>query len=226
MQKELTKKLKRFAELPTFPNVFQHLQSTQTINNFQHKGKWGEFYFKNSNPIILELGCGKGEYTVGLGQRETNKNFIGIDLKGNRIWVGAKQALDNKMQNVAFLRMRIDNIETAFAQNEVEEIWITFPDPQPQKPRERKRLTFIRFLEKYKSILKPNGIIHLKTDSRFFYEYTLQVIKENNFQLLDFTNDLYNDNTKPREKVKGIKTYYEKLFSEKGFKINYLCFKF
>lgn len=226
MQKELTKKLQRFAELPTFPNVFEQLQSTQKINDFELKGKWREVYFKNPNPIILELGCGRGEYTVGLGQREADKNFIGIDLKGNRIWVGAKQALENKMNNVAFMRMRIDNIETAFAPNEVDEIWITFPDPQPQKPRERKRLTCLRFLEKYKSILKPSGIMHLKTDSQFFYEYSLQVIKENNFQLLDSTSDLYSDSITSREKVKGIKTYYEKLFAKKGFKINYLCFKF
>jgi tRNA (guanine-N7-)-methyltransferase len=194
------------------------------------KGKWNSDFFKNDHPIVLELGCGKGEYTVGLAQRYPHKNFIGVDIKGNRIWLGAKQALDSNMSNVAFMRTRIDFIEAVFDKNEVSEIWITFPDPQPQKTRARKRLTSPPFLNRYKNILAPGGLIHLKTDSFLLYEYTLEVIKENNYQLLEHTNDLYGkrDITHFGDdlgEVGAIKTFYEKKFSDLGFKINYIRFR-
>ncbi|MBL7917330.1 MAG: tRNA (guanosine(46)-N7)-methyltransferase TrmB [Bacteroidia bacterium] len=192
---------------------------------FAQKGKWREQFFKNNNPIVLELGCGKGEYTVGLGEKNRNKNFIGVDLKGNRIWTGAKYALENKLDNIAFLRSRIDFIENCFEKDEVDEIWITFPDPQPQKTRARKRLTNIRFLNYYKKILKPGGIIHLKTDSTSLYEYTLEVLKENNFPIIWHTNNLYKDCPTDRKELIEIKTYYEKLFTERGEDIKYILFQ-
>ena len=223
------KKLQRFAEVATFPNVF-HLSYEESLKGFKLKGKWNSEFFKNEHPIVLELGCGKGEYTVGLAQRFPDKNFIGIDIKGNRIWMGAKEALDENMSNAAFLRTRIDFIEAAFAKDEVSEIWITFPDPQPQKTRERKRLTSPQFLERYKNLLKPDGLIHLKTDSFPLYEYTLEVIRKNSYELIEHTDDLYGK----REiisfgddlgEVGAIKTYYEKKFSALGFKICYLRFR-
>lgn len=166
------RKLERFAAIETFSNVFQHVQTSHQISDFEQKGKWKESVFKKENPLVLELGCGKGEYTIGMARAFKNKNFLGLDLKGNRIWRGAKTALDETLENAAFLRCRIENIEKAFDKNEVDEIWITFPDPQPQKTRERKRLTAPGFLKRYKNILKPNGKIHLKTDSFSLYSYT------------------------------------------------------
>lgn len=223
------KKLQRFAEVSTFHNVF-YLSYEQSLIGLPLKGKWHNEFFKNDNPIVLELGCGKGEYTVGLAQRYPQKNFIGVDIKGNRIWMGAKQAVEEKMPNVAFIRTRIDFIEACFAKGEVSEIWITFPDPQPQRPRERKRLTSPMFLDRYKNLLKPGGIVHLKTDNFPFYEYTLQVIKENNYELLEHTDDLYGKQEirsfgDDLGEVGAIKTYYEKKFSAMGFKICYLRFR-
>jgi tRNA (guanine-N7-)-methyltransferase len=222
------KKLLHFAEITTFHNVVEHCQTSSTIGNNLMKGNWHREYFKNNNPIVLELGCGKGEYTIGLAKKNPNKNFIGVDLKGNRIWCGAKTALEENINNVAFVRTRIENIATVFEKNEVSEIWITFPDPQPQKTRIRKRLTNSLFLNKYKQILNSDGIIHLKTDSAPLYEYTLEVIDEEKHTLLIKTNDLYSDeiiDTKEFHEAQAIKTYYEKLFSDKGFKICYLQFK-
>ena len=222
------RKLERFAAIETFSTVFQHVQTSQQINDFEQKGKWKESVFKNQNPLILELGCGKGEYTIGMSRADKTKNFLGLDLKGNRIWRGAKTALDEKIDNAAFLRCRIENIEKAFENNEVDEIWITFPDPQPQKTRERKRLTSPRFLISYKNILKPNGKIHLKTDSYALYLYTLEVIKETGAELIYKTGDLYNS-TIPEivnePSLKTIQTHYENLFAAKGFKICYIQFK-
>jgi tRNA (guanine-N7-)-methyltransferase len=226
-------KLRQFAEIETFENVFHHMQYSEKVADLPLKGCWNKSYFNNTNPIILELGCGKGEYTLGLAKSHPIKNFIGIDLKGNRIWRGEKTALENQQKNVAFLRTRIENIETCFEKDEVSEIWITFPDPQPQKARIKKRLTSPPFLERYKKFLKPNGIIHLKTDNAPLYEYTLEVIKENNYTLLESTNDLYEklhvqDNdilaNFPSETF-SIQTFYEKKFSDKGFKICYLRFR-
>ena len=216
-------KLQRFAELKTFPNVHDFL-FTERENNFKLKGKWNKEYFKNNNPIVLELGCGKGEYSIGLAEKYPNKNFIGVDIKGARIWRGSKNAQEKNLQNVAFLRTQVEFIEGCFEKDEVSEIWITFPDPQPNK--EKKRLTHSVFLNRYKNILQQNGVIYLKTDSAELHEFSLDVISENKLTLLDSTNDLYADNEKSREEVKSIKTHYEKLFTAQGKKITYLKFHF
>lgn len=219
------RKLKKFAEVSSFQNCFFLSFEQSKAEGLPLKGKWNELFFKNNNPIVLELGCGKGEYTVGLAKRYPEKNFIGIDIKGNRIWTGAKTAVESKMNNVAFIRTRIDFIEACFGKNEVSEIWITFPDPQPQKTRERKRLTNMMFINRYKSTLTEGGIINLKTDNEPFYDYSREVIKENNIKELDFTNDLYADVSLRDEALTNIKTHYEQLFSKKGFKICYLKFR-
>lgn len=218
-------KLEKFAELNTFENTFA-FHHFDISNGFAKKGKWNTEVFKNDNPIVVELGCGRGEYTIGLAEHNATKNFIGVDVKGNRIWTGAKHATVNNMKHVAFLRTRIDFIDHCFAENEVSEIWITFPDPQPQKNRARKRLTNPDFfLNRYKKILKPGGLIHLKTDSTFFYDYTMEVIKEKNLNLLFSTNNLYKNCPEGREELTRIKTYYESLFTAKGEDIKYCCFK-
>lgn len=219
------RKAKKFAEVNSFNNCFFLSFEESRAEGLPLKGKWNSDYFKNNNPIVLELGCGKGEYTVGLAQRYPDINFIGVDIKGNRIWTGARTATDNKMNNVAFIRTRIDFIDTCFSNNEVSEIWITFPDPQPQKSRVRNRLTNMIFINRYKKILKNNGIVNLKTDSEPFYDFTREVIAENKLEELDATNDLYSNSTKRDESLTSIKTYYEKKFSEKGFKICYLKFR-
>jgi tRNA (guanine-N7-)-methyltransferase len=219
------KKLERFREIKEFPHVFEfHFEAID--DGFDMKGNWNSTFFKNNHPIVLELGCGKGEYTVGLGGLSPEKNFIGVDLKGNRLWVGAKQALDEEKTNISFLRTRVDFIDHCFGEGEVSEIWITFPDPQLQKTRERKRLTSLRFLDRYRKFLKPGGIIHLKTDSKPFYDYTLEVIADNKYTLLDHTPDLYADPSQRPSELTEIKTYYEGIFSSKGFKICYLKFSF
>ena len=215
-------KLQRFAELKTFQNAHEFL-FTERDFDFKLKGKWNSEHFKNENPIVLELGCGKGEYSIGLAEKYPVQNFIGIDIKGARIWRGSQNAQEKKMNNVAFLRTQIEYIERCFEKNEVSEIWITFPDPQPNK--EKKRLTHSIFLNRYKNVLKPKGIIHLKTDSAELYEFTLEVIEEGKIKLLDSTNDLYGTDSDKREEVKSIKTYYESLFTAKGKKITYLKFQ-
>lgn len=219
------RKIKKFAEVNSFDNCFFLSFEESRAEGLPLKGKWNKKYFKNNNPIVLELGCGKGEYTVGLAQRFPDKNFIGVDIKGNRIWTGAKTAVENKMDNVAFIRTRIDFIDTCFADNEVNEIWITFPDPQPQKTRVRNRLTNMMFITRYKKILGKDGIINLKTDSEPFYDFTREIIVENKLEELDATNDLYANTTQRDEVLTSIKTYYEKKFSDKGFKICYLKFR-
>lgn len=217
-------KLEKFADLKTFPNCFDlFFKDLDTV--FANKGNWHASVFKNNNPIIVELGCGKGEYTIGLAEKNPSKNFIGVDIKGNRIWTGAKQALESKLNNVAFLRTKIDFTDYCFAENEVSEIWITFPDPQPQKARTRQRLTNPIFLNRYKTMLKPGGLVHLKTDSTSMYEYTLEVIKENNHTLLFSTDNLYQNCPVDRQELIAIKTHYEKLFTDKGEDIKYCCFQ-
>ena len=214
-------KLKKFAELESYNHVIQ--PSLDELNSeFKYKGKWNSDFFKNKGPIVLELGCGKGEYSVSLAKEFPEKNFIGVDIKGARIWSGAKQADNEDLKNVAFLRTRIDLICKCFEKKEVDEIWITFPDPQIKRKRARKRLTHPKFLRKYNSILKPQAKIHLKTDSQFLHGFTLGVIASENHLLEDATNDLYNSLVK--RKNLEIKTFYEKMFLAKGLPITYLRF--
>jgi len=217
-------KLEKFAEFESFENCTT-LFWENLSKGFALKGNWHKDFFKNNNPIVLELGCGKGEYTIGLAQNNPNKNYIGVDIKGNRIWTGAKQALENKLTNVAFVRTKIDFIDYCFAENEVDEIWITFPDPQPQKPRAKQRLTHKLFLYRYKKFLKKDGIVHLKTDSTSLYEFTLEVIAENKLPIIWHTNNLYQNCPADRQELINIKTYYEALFTSRGEDIKYICFK-
>jgi len=207
------KKLIRFAELNTFSNVLQFPKNI--------KGNWHGF-FRNDNPIVLELACGKGEYAVGLGSLYPDKNFIGVDLKGNRLWVGARKAIENKLYNVAFLRTQIDQISEYFSKDEVDEIWITFPDPQLRKSKAKKRLTHPKFLRLYKQFLKPGGYIHLKTDSPRMYNFTRTVIKMYGCLLnKDYLNLYEQQNT---SKELQIKTHYESLDIAQTNRIHYLCF--
>ena len=215
-------KLKHFAENDTFPNMFQPFYE-ELQSGYEMKGRWNEVFFKNDHPIVLELGCGKGEYTVGLGKKYPNKNFIGIDVKGSRMWRGCKTSIEDGMTNIAFIRSKIQLIEYIFAENEISEIWITFPDPQPRHARQNRRLTSPKMLLKYSQIIKNQGIIHLKTDNEPLFDYTLEVIQEDEHQLIEAIKDLHSADG--FEDAKSIKTYYEKLFGEKGFKINYLQFR-
>lgn len=221
------KKLIRFKDMKTMSCVFEPTMDDCRSKNYQLKGKWHADYFQNTNPLILELGCGKGEYSVGLGKKYPDKNFIGVDIKGARMWYGAKTVEDESMGNVAFLRTRIDFIEAFFDTNEVDEIWLTFSDPQPNKPN--KRLSSRHFIEIYKKFLKPGGMIHLKTDSDLLFESTLEQITEHNYKLLEKTWDLYGEMPEALDQdtreILNIKTYYEQLFSAKGFKIKYCRFK-
>ena len=207
------KKLIRFAELKTFGNVLE--------NPVDMPDKWNDF-FTNENPIILELACGKGEYAVGLGTLYPDKNFIGIDLKGNRIWVGAKKALQNNLKNVAFLRTQIDKINEHFAKDEVSEIWITFPDPQLRLSKAKKRLTHPKFLRMYQQLLKPGGLIHLKTDSPDLYLFTKQVIELYNCKTVTDIGNVFAMETVPD--ILKIKTHYESLDIAGSNRIHYLCF--
>ena len=211
-------KLRKFAEVSTFKNVVQ-LDAGK-----EYKGKWAKEFFKNDNPLILELACGKGEYTVNLAKLFPEKNFIGIDYKGNRIWRGAKTALEDGIDNVGFLRIQIETILEHFNPGEIAEIWITFPDPQPQDSREKKRLTNPVFLERYKTILIPEGIMHLKTDNDGFYAYTLEQIEIQDLPKLKETTDLYHSDLV--DEVLSIKTYYEKKYLAEDKNINYVQWKF
>jgi len=211
-------KLRRFAEISTFGNVVQ-LDAGKL-----YKGNWASAFFKNDNPVVLELACGKGEYTVNLGRLFPQKNFIGIDYKGNRIWRGAKTALEDGVSNVGFLRIQIETLLDYFAGTEIDEIWITFPDPQPQISREKKRLTSPRFLEKYKQLLKPGGFINLKTDNDGLHAYTAEKIEELGLKLFVKTEDLYHSEF--ADEVLSIKTYYEKKYLQDNKNINYLKFSF
>lgn len=215
-------KIRKFRENLTFECLIQ--PTTEEVLGKDHpiKGHWHEKVFKNQNPIVLELGCGKGEYTIALSQRYPDKNFIGVDIKGARLWKGAKYATENALPNVAFLRTRIEFITSLFAENEVSEIWVTFADPQPNKPK--KRLTSHQFLAKYKTFLKPDGIIHLKTDSILLHESTLEVIQEGGHKLLEANNDIYAPESHVAEEITSIKTFYESQFLAKGMPITYLKF--
>ncbi|SKB65868.1 tRNA (guanine-N7-)-methyltransferase [Parapedobacter luteus] len=207
-------KLKKFAAINTFANVLQ-LDEGKVM-----KGQWAAKHFGNGQPIVLELACGKGEYTVNLAKLFPDRNFIGIDYKGNRIWRGAKTALEDNIANVAFLRIQIETILDHFANGEVSEIWITFPDPQPQKSREKKRLTHPAFLEKYRQIMEPRGVMHLKTDNDGLYAYTLDKLNELGLNVHWQTADLYR--SAMVDEVLSIKTYYEKKYLDTGKNINYV----
>lgn len=207
------KKLIRFSEIETFPNVLQYPQ--------EMPGNWYVF-FKNNHPVTLELACGKGEYAVGLGRLHPQRNFLGVDLKGNRIWVGAKTALKENLNNVAFLRSQIDRIAEYFAKDEVSEIWITFPDPQLRASKHKKRLTHPKFLRLYQQFLKPGGLIHLKTDSPVLYQFTKQVITLYGLPVHTDIDHLYNQ-TELNDELK-IKTHYEGLDIAQSNRIHYLSF--
>ena len=223
-------KLQKFAEMETFPNVFQFPYSVAIKDEFPLKGKRANSYFKNNNPIILELGCGKGEYTVGLGKMFPNINFIGVDIKGSRMHKGAKEALACQLSNVAFLRTNIEIIDRFFDSGEVNEIWLTFSDPQMKNAR--KRLTSTYFMERYRQFLTDNGIIHLKTDSPFLYKYTNYMIENNHLPLLYSTENLYSQSknfkgeiqNRPNLEILGIHTYYEDQWLSRGMTIKYIKF--
>lgn len=211
-------KLKKFAEMADFPHVFQPSFEQLKSEGFNLKGRWNELFFKNSHPIVLELGCGRGEYAVGLAKLFPEKNFIGIDIKGARMWAGAKQSEEEKLSNVAFLRTVIEQLDSFFAPEEVSEIWITFPDPQMKKVR--KRLTSTRFIQLYQRILRPDGLLHLKSDSPFMYGYTRAMAEANGFVKEVDTDNLYQSGM--ADEILSIKTAYERQWLERGMNIRYL----
>ena len=215
-------KLKRFRENETFQNVIQPTRE-DVLSGFHLKGKWNSF-FKNNNPILLELGCGKGEYTLALAKHNPNFNYIGVDIKGARFWRGAKTALEKNLSNIAFLRTQIELIDYCFGENEVDEIWITFPDPQIKFKRMKHRLTNPDFLKKYQKILSPEGVVHLKTDSEFLHGYTLGLLQEGNHEILYAHHNIYNNSDTPEEATLT-QTFYEKQFLENGKAITYLNFR-
>ena len=218
-------KLQKFAEMETFPNVFQFPYSAMADNKpFAMKGSWRSDYFHNDNPIVLVLGCGKGEYTVGLARLFPNVNFIGVDIKGARMHQGAKQALEEKLPNVAFLRTNIEIIDRFFDNDEVQEIWLTFSDPQMKNPR--KRLSSTYFLQRYRHFLTDGGIVHLKTDSNFLFTYTSLMVEHNKLPLVFKTDDLYHTEgiDEATRQILGIQTYYESQWIERGLNIKYLKF--
>ena len=215
-------KLKRFNENETFTNVIQPSRE-EVLDNFSFKGKWHSF-FKNTHPIVIELGCGKGEYTIDLAKKNPNKNFIGIDIKGARFWRGAKTALEDNLGNVAFVRTQIELVDFIFDKGEVDEIWITFPDPQIKYKRTKHRMTNHAFLKKYDLILKKDGVINLKTDSEFMHGYTLGLLHGEGHEIVHANHDVYKDYYSPNE-VTGTQTFYEKKYLEKGKAITYIKFK-
>lgn len=216
-------KLKRFKENLNFTNLIQPTRDDLIEKNFELRGKWNSF-FKNDNPIVLELGCGKGEYTTELAKLNPNKNFIGIDIKGARIWKGAKESIQNNLNNVCFIRTHIELIDKIFCNQEISEIWITFPDPQQKIQRKKHRLTNVVFMSMYKKILKKGGVVNLKTDSEFLHGYTLGIIEGMGIDPIFSNHDIYSNNNAPKE-VLEIKTFYEKKFIDSK-KITFLKFKF
>nr|WP_237690381.1 tRNA (guanosine(46)-N7)-methyltransferase TrmB [Salegentibacter tibetensis] len=217
-------KLRRFRENEAFTNVIQPSREELEKDQFSLKGNWKQEFFKNENPIVLELGCGKGEYTIGLSKQDSEKNFIGIDIKGARFWRGAKTAIEDDLENVAFLRTQIELIDRVFAENEVDEIWITFPDPQIKYKRTKHRLTNTEFLQKYKHILKPEGLVNLKTDSEFMHGYTLGLLHGEGHEILYAHHDIYKNEYSPKA-VREIQTFYEKQYLDQGKPITYIQFR-
>lgn len=217
-------KLRRFRENETFRNVIQPSREQLEKDQFELKGNWRQDFFKNENPIVLELGCGKGEYTIGLSKQDSEKNFIGIDIKGARFWRGAKTAIEEELDNVAFLRTQIELIDTIFAKGEVDEIWITFPDPQIKYKRTKHRLTNSDFLKKYKHILKRDGVVNLKTDSEFMHGYTLGLLHGAGHEIIYAHHNIYKNEYAPKA-VTEIQTFYEKQYLEQGKPITYIQFK-
>ncbi|MBQ5548476.1 MAG: tRNA (guanosine(46)-N7)-methyltransferase TrmB [Prevotella sp.] len=218
-------KLAKFADMETYENVFQYPYSVMEHVPFEMKGYWHEQYFHNDHPIVLELGCGKGEYTIGLAQQYPDVNFIGVDIKGARMWTGATQAVNEGLKNVAFLRTNIEIIDRFFAPDEVQEIWLTFSDPQMKNPR--KRLTSTWFLERYRHFLVDGGIIHLKTDSNFLFTYTTCLVEHNQLPLLEKTDDLYHTSqlSTLTSQLLSIQTYYESMWIARGLNIKYMKFR-
>lgn len=217
------KKLLRFAENETFSNLFQW-PSVPSTPDMEIKGQWHAAYFKNEAPIVLELGCGKGDYTVGLAQLDPSRNYIGVDIKGARLWRGCRNALERSLANVAFARIQVEFLEKIFAADEVSEIWVTFPDPQPNKPR--KRLTSMPFLQRYRRVLQPGGVVHLKTDDRDLYDYTLnEVVRPAGYDILVHTSDLYRENDPAFGLAKAVQTYYEGIWLAAGKTIKYIAFR-
>ena len=217
-------KLAKFADMETYENVFQYPYSVVEHVPFEMQGHWHEQYFHNQNPIVLELGCGKGEYTVELAKRYPDINFIGVDIKGARMWTGATQALNEGLKNVAFLRTNIEVIDRFFSQDEVSEIWLTFSDPQMKNPR--KRLTSTWFLNRYRKFLTDGGFIHLKTDSNFLFTYTTYLVEKNHLPLLERTEDLYHSShlSPLTSHLLSIQTYYESMWIARGLNIKYMKF--
>ena len=216
-------KLEKFAENKTFPNFFDIDYEAIKREDFFLKGNWNNEFFKNNNPIVLELGCGKGEYTVGLSEKYPNVNFIGVDRKGDRIWKGCKMSVEKEMKNTAFIRTHISYIAHYFDKDEISEIWITFPDPQPKRSKVSKRLTSPLFLDFYKKILQTDGFVHLKTDNELLFEYTLGVVDGLHYQIIDKKSDIHS--LKKIDENLLIETYYEKKWKEEGRKIYYVKFR-
>ena len=214
-------KLAKFADMKEYPHVFEFPYSVMDDFTFNLKGKWNQDFFQNDHPIVLELGCGRGEYTVGLARMYPDKNFIGVDIKGARMWTGATESLKDGLKNVAFLRTNIEIIDRFFAENEVSEIWLTFPDPQMKKVS--KRLTSTSFMEKYRRFLVPDGLVHLKTDSNFMFTYTRYIVEKNHFPVEFCTEDLYHAGWV--DDILGIQTYYEQQWLDRGLNIRYIKFR-
>ena len=214
-------KLRKFRENETFGCLYQPTTEEVLWKDYRLKGHWGGQVFGNDNPIVVELGCGKGEYTIALSKMFENVNFIGVDIKGARLWKGAKYAHAEKLSNVAFIRTRIEFIESLFAENEISQIWITCPDPQIK--RAKKRLTGTLFLKRYFNFLKSDGIVNLKTDSRFLHEYTLALVKQNNLPLIEANTDIYGSGR--ADEILSIKTFYEAHYLKRGFPITYMAFR-
>nr|WP_321221813.1 tRNA (guanosine(46)-N7)-methyltransferase TrmB [uncultured Psychroserpens sp.] len=217
-------KLKRFKENETFANVFQPTREELVDSVYKLKGNWKSSVFKNNNPLVLELGCGRGEYSVELARKFPKKNFIGIDIKGARFWRGAKTAIEENISNVAFIRTQIELVDVVFAENEVDEIWITFPDPQIKYKRTKHRMTNSQFLKRYKTILNPEGFVNLKTDSEFMHGYTLGLLHGEGHEVLYANHNVYKQEGSPEE-VTSIQTYYESQYLEQNKPITYIKFK-